>query len=152
MFFFLVLLLSFVNLQVLLAVIMIKIRSCMVPLCIKWHTTELLLVLTFPLWLFLLPHLIGTHEIWIGRIKPASCPLKVWQTTGVWESVYVNIEGGQGVKKEPGVFVVKALACNQIQRRQSGGAVACLEITFHTEKVGLCYWAWHSCILNLLSL
>lgn len=43
----------------------------------------------------------------------------------------MDIEGGQGV------FVVKVLAHNQIQRRQSGGAVACCELTFHTAKGGL---------------
>lgn len=32
------------------------------------------------------------------------------------------------------MFAVKVLACNQIQRRQSGGAGACRQLTFHTVK------------------
>lgn len=32
------------------------------------------------------------------------------------------------------MFVVEVLACNQILRRQSGGAGACRELTFHTVK------------------
>lgn len=36
------------------------------------------------------------------------------------------------------MFVVKVLARNQIQRRQSvGGAATCHELTFHTAKGGL---------------
>lgn len=32
------------------------------------------------------------------------------------------------------MFVGEVLACNQIQRRQSGGAGTCRELTFHTVK------------------
>lgn len=32
------------------------------------------------------------------------------------------------------MFVGEVLACNQIQCRQSGGAGACRELTFHTVK------------------
>jgi len=52
----------------------------------------------------------------------------------VSESVYVDVVKGTGCKKEPGVIVVKVLACNQIQRRQSGGVGAWHELTFHTVK------------------
>ncbi len=60
--FLLVLLLSFVHLQVLLSLIRTRTRCC----C----ALKLILVQNFSLWHFLLPHLIGAHEIWIGRIKP----------------------------------------------------------------------------------
>lgn len=42
----------------------------------------------------------------------------------------MDIEKGTGCKKEPGVFVVKVLACNQVQRHQSGGAGTCVSSHF----------------------
>lgn len=47
----------------------------------------------------------------------------------------MDVKRGQGVKRSPVcVFVGKVLACNQIQHRQSGGAGARRELTFHTVK------------------
>lgn len=63
----------------------------------------------------------------------------------VSESVFVDIEGGQGV------FVVKywhVIRFSVIIQEEQGLAVSS---RFTLQKMSLCCWAWCSCVLNLLS-